>query len=274
MVAAQRMALGLCYDGSAWHGWQTQPSGHTVQDQVEKALSTFLVEPVSTICAGRTDSGVHALNQVVHFDTQVQRPAESWVRGVNAFLPSSIAVQWAQPVSTDFSARFSAQSRRYLYVLRNARVRSPILHQRVGWVFRPLCLQRMQEAAQLFLGTHDFSAFRSSECQAISPIRTLRQLTIHHCADWFVFEFEADGFLHHMIRNLMGVLVFVGTQRQSPQWVTELLAAKDRSKAAPTFSAEGLYLAGVDYPDEFQLPRSTNVESTLSHLGINWQAAR
>lgn len=264
------MALGLCYDGSAWHGWQTQPSGQTVQDQVEKALYGFLTEKVPTICAGRTDTGVHALNQVIHFETAAQRPQESWVRGLNSFLPSSISVQWAQPVSKDFHARFSAQSRRYIYVLRNARVRSPILHQRVGWVFQPLCLERMQEAARYFLGTHDFSSFRSSECQAASPIRTLTQLNIHQCADWFVFEFEADGFLHHMIRNLMGALVFVGAQRRLPEWINEVLDEKDRSKSAPTFAPDGLYMAGVEYPEAYQLPSQSHWDLVLSHLGINW----
>lgn len=267
------MALGLCYDGSGWSGWQTQPSGLTVQDQVEKALAGFLGQSVSTICAGRTDAGVHALNQVIHLDTSAQRPQESWVRGLNSFLPSSISVQWAQPVTTDFHARFSAQRRRYIYILRNARVRSPILHQRVGWVFQPLCLEHMQEAALRFLGTHDFSSFRSSECQAASPVRTLTQLDVRQQADWFVFEFEADGFLHHMIRNLMGVLVFVGIQRRPPTWVDEVLAAKDRSKAAPTFAPDGLYMAEVKYPIQFQLPRQTSLELALSHLGINWGGA-
>ena len=272
MVAAQRMALGLCYEGSAWHGWQTQPSGRTIQDQLEKALAQFLAAPTATICAGRTDTGVHALNQVVHLDTQAQRSAESWVRGLNALLPASISVQWAQAVSADFNARFSAQNRRYIYVLRNTRVRSPLVHQRVGWVFRPLCLQAMQQAAQLLVGTHDFSAFRSAECQAASPIRTLTQLTIHHSKEWFVFEFEANAFLHHMIRNLMGTLVFVGLKRQPASWVNELLNAKDRSKAAPTFAADGLYLAGVDYPQEFDLPRLSSLELAQTHLGINWKS--
>lgn len=272
MVATQRMALGLCYDGSAWQGWQTQPSGKTVQDQLEKALGRFLAESVDTVCAGRTDAGVHALNQVVHLQTKAQRTAESWVRGLNALLPSSITVQWARGVAPEFHARFSAQSRRYIYVLRNARVRSPLLHQRVGWVFQPLCLKAMQEAAQVVVGTHDFSAFRAAECQAASPIRTLTQLTVHHYNEWFVFEFEANAFLHHMIRNLMGVLVYVGMGRQPVSWVSQLLAQKDRSKAAPTFAADGLYLAGVDYPCEFQLPRTTTADLALAHLGINWNS--
>ncbi|MEZ2721044.1 tRNA pseudouridine(38-40) synthase TruA [Paenalcaligenes hominis] len=264
------MALGLCYDGSMWHGWQTQPSGRTVQDQIEKALQQFLAHPLSTICAGRTDAGVHALNQVVHLDTHAKRAPESWVRGLNALLPASISVQWAQTVPNHFHARFSAQRRRYVYVLRNERVRSPLVHQRVGWVFQPLDYAAMQDAAQRLLGTHDFSAFRSAECQAASPVRTLMQLVIHHHAPWFVFEFEANAFLHHMIRNVMGALVYIGMGRQPSTWVDELLLHKDRKRAAPTFAADGLYLAGVDYDQEFALPSSSSAELALRHLGINW----
>ncbi|HJH24782.1 MAG TPA: tRNA pseudouridine(38-40) synthase TruA [Paenalcaligenes hominis] len=266
----QRMALGLCYDGSAWQGWQTQPSGRTLQDQLEKVLQQFLAHPVSTVCAGRTDAGVHALNQVVHLETPAQRTPESWIRGLNALLPSSMSVQWAHAVPEHFHARFSAQRRRYVYVLRNERVRSPLVHQRVGWVFQPLNYAAMQDAAQRLLGTHDFSAFRSAECQAASPVRTLMQLTIHHHAPWFVFEFEANAFLHHMIRNLMGALVYIGMGRQPSTWVDELLRDKDRKRAAPTFSAEGLYLAGVDYAPEFGLPTSSSLALSSSLLGINW----
>lgn len=272
MVASpqQRVALGLCYDGAAWHGWQTQPSAHTVQDQLEKALSQFLAVPTSTICAGRTDSGVHALNQVVHINTTVIRSMESWVRGLNALLPQSISVQWAQIVSDEFHARFSAQNRRYVYLLRNTRVRSPLLHNKVGWVFRPLDLDAMRLAASLFLGKHDFTTFRAAECQAKSPIRELRQLEIHQRGDLFIFEFAANAFLHHMIRNLMGALVYVGMGRQEPAWVSYLLAAKDRHVSAPTFAAEGLYLAGVDYPSQYGLASLSSVQLCEQHLGISW----
>lgn len=267
---SQRMALGLCYEGSQWHGWQKQPSGHTIQDQVEKALSQFLATPTSIVCAGRTDAGVHALNQVIHTDVVVHRSKESWLRGLNALLPSSISVQWAQPVAADFHARFSAQHRRYVYVLRNSRVRSPLLRQQTGWVFRPLDLAAMREAAQYFLGEHDFTTFRSAECQAKSPVRELRQLSIHQQGDFFVFEFAANAFLQHMIRNLMGALVYVGMGRQKPEWVVDLLQQKNRHASAPTFAAEGLYLVGVDYDAAYNLPALSTAQLCAQHLGIHW----
>src|SRR5690554_6014235 len=203
-----RVALGLAYDGESWQGWQTQPSGLTVQDTLESALAQFLSQPTATICAGRTDTGVHALEQVVHIDTGVQRQAESWVRGLNAMLPSSIAVQWACPVSEEFHARFSALSRTYVYLVRQARVRSPLAHGRTGWVHRPLYLEPMRQAAARLLGEHDFSAFRSSQCQAASPVRTLHSLEISYVNGCFVFVFRANAFLHHMVRNLMGALLY------------------------------------------------------------------
>ena len=269
-MALQRIALGLCYDGATWHGWQKQPSGRTVQDQLEKVLSQFLAEPISTICAGRTDTGVHALSQVVHLDTRAHRTQESWLRGINALLPPSISVQWAKPVSSEFHARFSAQNRRYVYVLRNARIRSPLWHGRVGWVYQPLVLEHMRQAAQYFLGEHDFSAFRAAECQAASPVRTITQLDIHQKDELFIFEFSANAFLHHMIRNLMGSLVYVGMQRQSPDWIVHLLQQKDRHLSAPTFAADGLYLAGVDYGEQHGLPQSTALQVCQQHLGISW----
>lgn len=266
----QRIALGLCYDGTVWHGWQKQPSAHTVQDQFEKALSQFLAVPTSAVCAGRTDSGVHALNQVVHIDTAVVRSRESWVRGLNALLPLSISVQWTQPVSDGFHARFSAKNRRYVYLLHNSRVRSPLLHNKVGWVFRPLELEPMRQAAAYFLGEHDFTTFRAAECQAKSPVRDLRQLEIHQRGDLFVFEFAANAFLHHMIRNIMGALVYVGMGRKEPAWVSYLLEAKDRHVSAPTFAAEGLYLAGVDYPCQYGLQSLSTVQLCEQHIGIRW----
>lgn len=266
----QRMALGLCYDGAVWHGWQKQPSGHTVQNQLEKALNRFLAVPTTTVCAGRTDSGVHALNQVVHVDTTVERSIESWVRGLNALLPTSISVQWAQLVSHDFHARFSAQNRRYLYLLRNTRVRSPLLNHKVGWVFRPLELSVMQQAANLFLGEHDFTTFRAAECQAKNPVRHLRQLDIHQRGELFIFEFAANAFLQHMIRNIMGALVYVGMGRKEPTWISYLLEQKDRHVSAPTFAADGLYLAGVDYPSHHGLVTPSSSQLCEQHLGIHW----
>lgn len=260
-----RIALGLSYDGQPWRGWQSQPCRNTVQDRLESALKTFTAGPVNTICAGRTDTGVHALEQVVHLDTCAQRSTESWVRGVNALLPSSIAVQWAQAVSMDFHARFSARMRHYVYIVRAARVRSPLLHGRVGWVFRPVDLTAMQQAALILQGEHDFSAFRAAECQAASPVRHLHKLDIQQRGDFFLFQFSANAFLHHMIRNLMGTLLYVGQGRQPVQWVAEVLEQKQRSLAAPTFDAAGLYLAGVDYASEFALPGSTAL-TQLEHL--------
>ena len=249
-----RIALGVCYDGAPWLGWQSQPGGRTVQDVLEQALSRFAAHPVSTICAGRTDTGVHALNQTVHLDTTAARSLESWVRGVNALLPESIAVQWAREVPGDFHARFSAQGRHYVYLVRQHRVRSPLTQGRAAWVFRPLELARMQEAAGHLLGEHDFSAFRSSECQAASPVRTLTRAHIERQGDYFLFSFSANAFLHHMIRNLMGALIYIGQGRQPPSWAAQLLQQRNRRLAAPTFEASGLYLAGVDYPPAFGLP--------------------
>ncbi|NYT85877.1 tRNA pseudouridine(38-40) synthase TruA [Pollutimonas harenae] len=265
-----RMALGLAYDGSFWQGWQTQPGGLTVQDKVESALARFLDQPVSTICAGRTDTGVHALEQVVHLDTQADRRLESWVRGLNALLPDSIAVQWAKPVSDSFHARFSAISRSYIYIVRNTRVRSPLMHGRVGWVYHSLRLAPMRDAARRLIGEHDFSSFRSSQCQAASPVRTMQEVSIEQYGDFYLFKFRANAFLHHMIRNLMGALLYVGQGKQEPDWMDELLAQRDRRRAAPTFSPAGLYLSGVEYPDEHGLPSRDASQALLTHVGLSW----
>lgn len=262
-----RMALGLCYDGGPWHGWQSQPSGNTVQDQLEAALSKFLAQPTSVVCAGRTDTGVHALNQIVHLDTPIKRSAESWVRGLNALLPSSISVQWAQAVSEDFHARFSARKRTYYYVLRLDRVRSPLLHGKVGWEFRPLDVAAMRAASQHFIGVHDFSSFRSSECQAKSPVRDLKVLHIHEYAGFLLFQFEANAFLHHMIRNLMGALVYVGLGRLRVNELDKLITCKDRRYAPPTYSPAGLYLAQVEYEAQYGLPQHEPLELLQTHFG-------
>jgi len=265
-----RIVLGLAYDGAPWQGWQTQPSGRTVQDQLEAALASFLTCPVATICAGRTDTGVHAFEQVVHLDSPVTRRMESWVRGLNALLPSSIRVQWAQAVDERFHARFSARSRSYTYLLRSHKVASPLLHGKVGWTHRPLDLSRMQAAAARLLGQHDFSAFRSSECQAASPIRHLDRLDIMQEGDFFIFSFRANAFLHHMVRNLMGALVEVGKGKYEPDWMADLLSQRDRTRAPATFPAAGLYLTRVSYPQEFGLPVHSESQILLSHLGIRF----
>jgi tRNA pseudouridine38-40 synthase len=262
-----RIALGIAYDGSAWHGWQTQPDGRTVQDTLESALADFLARPTSTICAGRTDTGVHALGQVVHLDTPVDRRMESWVRGLNALLPSSIAVQWAKETSDDFHARFSAVSRTYIYLVRNSRVRSPLQHARVGWVHRSLDLAQMRLASTYLIGEYDFSAFRSSQCQAASPVRTVQELDIVQRGEYFLFKFKANAFLHHMVRNLMGALLYVGQGKHGPEWVAGLLRQGDRKLAAPTFSPDGLYLVRADYPAHFALPELSADDVLSSHLG-------
>jgi tRNA pseudouridine38-40 synthase len=269
-AVSKRIVLGVQYDGGPWQGWQTQRHGQTVQDTLEVALQRFALTPLEAVCAGRTDSGVHALEQVVHFDTTVIRSEASWVRGVNAFLPSSIAVRWACEVplipsrqmadspyarEDGFHARFSAVARTYHYLLYNHPVRSPLLTGRAGWVFRPLDLQRMRDAAQYLVGTHDFSAFRSIECQAKSPVRSMHSLDIVQSGDMFILTLRANAFLHHMVRNIVGTLIAVGQGKQAPEWIVDLLAQRDRSKAAPTFMADGLYLARVDYPAEWQLPQ-------------------
>lgn len=210
-------------------------------------------EPTHVVCAGRTDAGVHALAQVVHFDTRAVRPDTAWVRGVNAHLPASIAVCWAQPVSNDFHARFSARGRRYRYLLLNRAERPGLMARRVGWFHRPLDADAMAAAAGLLLGEHDFSAFRAVECQAKSPVKTLRRAEVLRQGDLVVFDFEASAFLHHMVRNLVGALVSVGKGSHPPAWLGEILAGRDRTRAAATFDACGLYLVGVDYDPVWRL---------------------
>jgi tRNA pseudouridine38-40 synthase len=249
-----RIALGLEYDGAGFNGWQTQPDGCAVQDALERALVALAGTSIATICAGRTDAGVHALDQVVHFDTDVRRPLAAWVRGTNRHLPPTVAVRWARAVDDTFHARFSATRRAYDYWICNEPVRSPLAHRRATWIFRPLDVAAMQAAAASLLGTHDFSSFRSAECQAASPVRTLHALEVAAHGRWIRIRAEANAFLHHMVRNLAGALVAVGLGRQSPAWTGTLLAARDRRQGAPTLAADGLYLARVEYDGRFALP--------------------
>jgi tRNA pseudouridine38-40 synthase len=249
-----RLALGLQYDGSAFHGWQTQPDGCTVQDAVEHALAQLAGTAMPTVCAGRTDAGVHATYQVIHVDPPVTRPLTAWVRGVNRFLPPAVAVRWAVPVSAEFHARFSAVSRRYDYWLLNDHARAPLLYRRSGWQPRPLQIEPMRRAAAALVGRHDFSAFRSAECQAASPVRELSELSIARFGALLRFRLVANAFLHHMVRNIVGMLVYVGLGRQPPDWAAQLLEGRDRTAAAPTFAADGLYLSGVEYDAAFGLP--------------------
>lgn len=249
-----RIALGIAYDGRSWQGWQKQMHGQTVQDTLESALQAFVGAPVSTTCAGRTDAGVHAVNQVIHLDTHVQRTPESWVRGTNAHLPSSISVQWAQSVPAEFHARFSATARAYTYLIFNARVRHPIWEGRAGWVFQPLNVALMQQAANSLIGEHDFSSFRSSQCQAKTPVRVMQTLSLVQQGPLIAIQLKANAFLHHMVRNIVGALIQVGQGRESVDYVAKLLAARDRTRGAPTFAPDGLYLTDVMYP-EYCLPR-------------------
>jgi tRNA pseudouridine38-40 synthase len=249
-----RIAIGIEYFGAAYYGWQTQPGGGTVQDALQKAVSIVAGVPTELVAAGRTDAGVHATGQVAHFDCMVARPISAWVRGVNTHLPDDISVGWAQPVADAFHARFCATGRRYRYYLLNRPVRPGVLAGQVGWHFRPLDLQKMRQAAAGLLGQHDFSAFRASLCQAKTPVKTLRRADISQRGEYFVFDFEASAFLHHMVRNLVGSLVYVGMGRKPVEWLAEVLAARRRDLAAPTFSAAGLYLVGVGYDPHWDLP--------------------
>jgi tRNA pseudouridine38-40 synthase len=249
-----RIALGLEYDGTPFLGWQSQPDGRTVQDTLEAAVSAIAGEPVRVVCAGRTDTGVHACAQVVHFDTLVERPDSAWIKGVNTQLPREIAVLWAARVSGDFHARFSAQRRRYDYFLLNRPMRSALESARMGWFHLPLDILAMRAGAAHLIGERDFSAFRSSECQAKSPVRHISRLDIAQRGDVLQFTLEANGFLHHMVRNIVGTLVYIGKGKHAPDWVPELLASRTRAFAAPTFSPHGLYLSQIDYDARFNLP--------------------
>lgn len=277
----QRWALGVEYDGREFHGWQTQglaphaaggrPAGSvlpTVQDALEAALTQIADAPVQVLCAGRTDAGVHATGQVIHFDTAADRPDTAWVRGVNALLPEACAVRWAKPVPADFHARFSATGRHYRYILLNRAERPAVFAGRIGWFHRPLDAEVMSSAVQLILGTHDFSAFRAAECQANSPIRTMSEARVARRGDWLVFDFAANAFLQHMIRNLVGALVHIGKGGAAPSLMTELLAQKDRTVAPPTFMPDGLYLTGVDYDVGLGLPAFDCAGQAGDPLGI------
>ncbi|MDL2356051.1 MAG: tRNA pseudouridine(38-40) synthase TruA [Pseudomonadota bacterium] len=258
----KRIALGVQYDGTPWNGYQKQLNRNTVQDRLELALQQFARVDLATTCAGRTDTGVHAIEQVVHFDTDLSRDMQSWVRGVNAFLPDSIAVRWATETPVDpeheFHARFSAKARTYHYVLYNNSVRSPLLGGRAGFTFRPLDVALMREGARHLVGVHDFSAFRSSQCQAKSPIKQMHEVSVERHGDVLVFTLRANAFLHHMVRNLIGSLIYVGNGRHPPSWLAGVLAGLNRHDAAPTFMPDGLYLAKIEYDPKWGLPQESS----------------
>ena len=258
-----RVVLGVSYRGQSYQGWQSQPGGKTVQDTLERALSCFADRPLRTLCAGRTDAGVHALNQVVHFDTDVVRTDASWVRGTNRFLAHDIAVQWCRFTDAAFHARSSALGRRYVYVLLESAVRPAVEAGSVGWSFRPLDAVAMQAAALRLIGEHDFSAFRSSECQALSPVKTIRSIAIARRGAYWRFDFDGSAFLHHMVRNIMGCLLAVGSGARNEAWLGDVLASRDRGRAAPTFPADGLYFVGPYYDPVHDIPEQTPVMGWL-----------
>ena len=249
-----RLALGISYRGSAYHGWQSQPDGRTVQDKVESALSQFADHRIGVVCAGRTDAGVHAVNQVVHFDAPVERRVFSWLSGTNRYLPDDIALQWCQAVTDDFHARNHARGRRYAYVLLDSPVRPALESALAGWTFRPLDGEAMRAAAAILIGHHDFTSFRSSQCQAASPVKELRRIDISRRGAYWRFDFDANAFLHHMVRNIVACLVAVGAGLQPVRWLRDVLAARDRDGAAPTFGPEGLYLISPYYDAALDLP--------------------
>jgi tRNA pseudouridine38-40 synthase len=256
-----RIALGVEYDGPTFCGWQTQPSGCGAQDALETALAGVASQDINTICAGRTDAGVHALCQVVHFDCEARRPYSAWTGGVNSALKSGISVLWAREVSGDFHARYSATARHYKYFLLNRDQRPGLFANHVGWFDARLDADAMHEAGLALKGEHDFSAFRAAQCQAKNPVRTIHELKVSRYGDIICFEVTANAFLQHMVRNIVGSLVHVGCGRQRTAWIGEVLERGDRRHAAPTFSATGLYLSSVDYEDHWQLPRA--VTNTL-----------
>jgi tRNA pseudouridine38-40 synthase len=257
-----RIALGVSYSGSSYNGWQSQLSGNTIQDHLEKALAKVAGHAIRTHCSGRTDTGVHALMQVVHFDTQLNRPLHAWLGGANANLPKDIAIEWVREVPEQFHCRSSAINRRYSYILMQSSVRPSVQFQKIAWCYQELDRDALLDGAKRLLGEHDFSSFRASQCQALSPIKNIsridifKQTTINGA--YWRFDFQANAFLHHMIRNIMGTLVYVGAGRQRSSWVSEVLEAKNRKMAAPTYSADGLYFLGPCYEEKWQMPYKTN----------------
>ncbi len=249
-----RYAAILEYDGSQYCGWQHQDHSPSVQQAVEQALTKVADHSVRTACAGRTDTGVHATAQVIHFDTQAQRTPRQWLLGINANLPRDVALRWIDQVPASFHARFSARSRRYCYLIANSATRPALLAGKVSWVRDTLDFQAMRNGLEHFVGEHDFSAFRAAQCQAYSPVRHIYQAELHKQGDWLALDVRASGFLHHMVRNIVGTLLAVGRGELKSADVAELLEKRDRSLAPPTATSHGLYLVGISYAPEFTLP--------------------
>nr|WP_201329861.1 tRNA pseudouridine(38-40) synthase TruA [Candidatus Profftella armatura (Diaphorina cf. continua)] len=281
------MVLGVQYDGSLWKGWQKQCHGKTIQNIIEDALKKFLLIPIKITCASRTDSGVHALEQIVHFDTVLKRSNISWIRGINNFLPYSIVIIWVYEISTlslislnifknnketknIFHARFSAISRKYCYLLYNHPIRLPLLYKKFGWVYSPLNLQRMRLGANYLIGINDFTSFRSSECQAKSPICNIYKFNIEKHGNFFILSLCANSFLHHMVRNIIGSLIIIGNSKKEPEWILELLKNKNRNKAGPTFMADGLYLVKIKYSSKWKLPQESIFKKWFKNISKNF----
>jgi len=259
-----RLAVGIEYDGTGYAGWQTQQSAPSVQQVAEAAFSRIAAERVSLICAGRTDAGVHARWQVAHFDTNAKRRLRAWLLGSNSELPPDVSIPWVRRVPMHFHARYSAEARTYRYFILNRTTRSAFAVNRAACIFRPLDHERMAEAATALLGSHDFSAFRSAECQANSPIRRVEELHVVRQGDWVVIEATANAYLHHMMRNIAGMLIAIGRGDAPPAWAAEVLASRDRKLNAATAPAEGLYFWAVRYPTVFGLPSDEPVRADRS----------
>lgn len=251
----RRIALSVCYDGSRYHGWQHQEEVSTVQQTLEHALSRVANQPITIVCAGRTDAGVHATAQVVHFDTEAERTERSWVFGANSNLPADISVLWAKVTTSDFHARFSATARTYRYLICNQLVRPGVFHKAVGWHYKKLDVGKMHQAAQYLLGEHDFSAFRGSGCQAKHAVRIMHDISVKRQGSLVIVEVKANAFLLHMVRNIVGSLIEVGESEKLPEWIIDVLASRDRRRASVTSASNGLYLVDIDYPMQFQLPK-------------------
>ena len=257
MSEARRIAIGIEYDGSAYAGWQSQASAPSVQGKIEIALSAVADSPVSVTCAGRTDAGVHAVGQVAHFDTGIERTTRSWTLGANTHLPNDVCVLWAREVPSGFHARYSALARTYRYVILNRPSRPALARHRACWIHRPLDEHRMAEAASHLLGEHDFSAFRAAECQSRTPVRRVEAVEVRRLGDLVFLDVRANAFLHHMVRNIAGVLIEVGIGDAEPRWVREVLEGRDRTLGGVTAPPGGLYLLAVKYPPEFELPETS-----------------
>lgn len=257
-IAPYRYALCVEYAGAAYKGWQIQREDNvpSVQEAIEKALSVIANAPVNVICAGRTDSGVNATYQIIHFDSPTHREERAWVLGTNANLPDDIAVQWAKPVNTDFHARFSALERRYRYLIYSNPVKPAILPRGITWTHKPLDVEKMQSAANYLIGEHDFTSYRAVACQAKSPVRTVKHFRVYQAGHLVVLDVCANAFLHHMIRNFAGVLMSIGAGEAEPVWAQQVLKAKDRRQGGVTAPPFGLYFVDAKYPDEFDLPKS------------------